>query len=601
MTDEQSGQLEREEILIDAYLRGEASAEDLEELAAYLSGPGERSRRVAAALVDAAFIEGWLNAEANPDFVEETLNAAELKDEAPDFVSDTMARLRSTAGVRRAASGRMKAAASRAERARRPSHIAASAAVVLVSLALGGVLVASQKAPSKTPTRTPGRAKGVAEERSPRGVRRGSLASPSARSAGDRTRTSRTPNAPSLDARTSGHRLHIGIPPTESTRNAESDVLAARRQSAKGRSDTRRRDMASRQMPPRSESRKVNEDPASSAPGAGDWRDASYFTSPARDGKPKSAKPPSFLDLRGTRPVPLLNAAGKVIGESARVAVYQEHAGQTHRIDFAHAYRRPVVIMQPLSSNGGHPANARLHEVDAKGVVWEVNEWDHGDGAHASEHAGYLVVEAGVHTLEGGARLEAGHVTVTHRWCGVLLRAGFTIPPVVISQAQTINGSCMVVTRQMRPGRSGFLVRLQEEEANDDLHKAEAVGWVAVGPAHGKTNGRRFEAGRTMEPLTHEWRPLRFKNAFPAPPVLLAGVQTFNGKDVVSLRYRNLTPRRVALRLEEETTGDDETRHAPEGVGYILLEAGPRCSGRTPRGGGRLESPGREARGLGRK
>ena len=103
---------------------------------------------------------------------------------------------------------------------------------------------------------------------------------------------------------------------------------------------------------------------------------------------------------------------------------------------------------------------------------------------------------------------------------------------------------------------------------------SESAGWVAMDVTHGVHAGLRFAAGRTPETVTHDWQRLAFKSSFGGPPVFLASLQTFNGPDPASVRYRNLTPKNVEIMVEEESSADAETQHAQESVGCYSLTPG---------------------------
>jgi hypothetical protein len=49
-------------------------------------------------------------------------------------------------------------------------------------------------------------------------------------------------------------------------------------------------------------------------------------------------------------------------------------------------------------------------------------------------------------------------------------------------------------------------------------------------------------------------------------------MQTFDGNDTAGLRYQNLSGSSVDVRVEEEQSADDETRHVDEVVGYLVID-----------------------------
>jgi hypothetical protein len=134
-----------------------------------------------------------------------------------------------------------------------------------------------------------------------------------------------------------------------------------------------------------------------------------------------------------------------------------------------------------------------------------------------------------------------------------------------------------VVTRLQEVSPRGFQVRLQEEEGARDggKHCAETVGWIALQPGPAPGEGRSIEAILTSPSVTDQPYALSFSRAFAAVPALLASMQTFEGKDTAGLRWTTVTTKEAEVFVNEETSADEETTHAPEVVGCVALEAGP--------------------------
>ena len=65
--------------------------------------------------------------------------------------------------------------------------------------------------------------------------------------------------------------------------------------------------------------------------------------------------------------------------------------------------------------------------------------------------------------------------------------------------------------------------------------------------------------------------PIRFQNAFTAPPVFIAAMQTTDGGDPANLRWTNKTVNSVAVKVSEEQSKDNEITHTTEVVGYMLF------------------------------
>ncbi|MBM4040115.1 MAG: DUF642 domain-containing protein [Planctomycetes bacterium] len=214
---------------------------------------------------------------------------------------------------------------------------------------------------------------------------------------------------------------------------------------------------------------------------------------------------------------------------------------------------------------------ARIRNVTGSSFQIQIDEWDYLDGAHAAETVGYLVVEAGCYTLPDGTRIDAGTVASDHRWYIEHFRTDFGATPVVLTQCQTAWGGEAVVTRQQGVSRHQFSVCLQEQERSDGAHAVEVIGYVAIEPRCGALAAGRYEVARTPDQVTDRWYRRTFTSPFTPAPVLLACMQTFDGSDPASLRHRNLGGRSVEIRVQEETSGDRETSHTTEVVGYAAF------------------------------
>ena len=291
------------------------------------------------------------------------------------------------------------------------------------------------------------------------------------------------------------------------------------------------------------------------------------FISGAYDINPNAGGPPAFQDLCGLM---ALEARVLSYGEVGRVTIDQTDLDTWHVVSLQNGYANPVVIMQPPSFNGSQPVTIRLRNVTGTSFEFQLDEWDYLDGAHVSETMGYVVLEAGQYTLSGGARVEVGTIEAQHVFETVTFVQSFNQAPVILSQSQTRNGGQPVVSRQQNATTSGFEVRLQEEDGNDGSHAVETIGYIAI-EVGTKLGDLPFSAQRTSDAVTHAWHPLEFEVTY-SDPVFLAGMQTMDGGDPAGMRYRNLTPGSSQIKVEEEQSGDAETDHTTEIVGYVVFD-----------------------------
>jgi len=258
------------------------------------------------------------------------------------------------------------------------------------------------------------------------------------------------------------------------------------------------------------------------------------------------------------------------IGETGRVTVAQRDPNEWHTIYLDNSYQNPVVLMQPVSSDGGDPVHARLRTVNSGSFEFQLEEWDYDDGWHTSETISYTVIEAGQYTLSDGTPIEVRTVWTDHTFTPVEFAQSFSTAPVVLTHSQTRNGRDAIVTRQQNISSSGVDVRVQEEEARGP-HVIERVGYVAIEPGIGTNGGAGFEVGRTEDIVTANPHTIRFSQDMGGTPIFLAGMQTYNGSNSAGLRYRSLNKGAVDIAIDEEQSADKETRHTTEVIGYVVI------------------------------
>ena len=186
----------------------------------------------------------------------------------------------------------------------------------------------------------------------------------------------------------------------------------------------------------------------------------------------------------------LRNTNGSIIGEAGRVIKDQADPTTWHTVNTQKTYTNPVVFAQISTYNGSNPSHIRLKNVKNNSFEMQREEWDYLDGEHTTEDIGYIVMERGSHELAFGKKLEVGITTTNDNWKNIYFQQNFNDVPITISRCQTYNGKQAVVTRQNNVKTSGFSVRLQEEEGNDDKHAIESIGYMAfvnIGSIQGDT------------------------------------------------------------------------------------------------------------------
>ncbi|MEM8962026.1 MAG: H-type lectin domain-containing protein, partial [Acidobacteriota bacterium] len=233
------------------------------------------------------------------------------------------------------------------------------------------------------------------------------------------------------------------------------------------------------------------------------------------------------------------------------------------------------VVMGPASREGNDPGEIRLGNVGDSSFQHVFQEWDYLDGGHNKEKASWLALPDGASSL-GSLDAEAGAVSVKHAWKTVSFERTFSSIPVVIPTVTTKNGWAAVVTRLRNVSTTGFQIRLQEEEAADDIHHFETVHWVAIEPGATGANGHKIEVGHTGDVVTESnvfiWVPSNMSDS----PKFLAAAQTYGGPDPASLRFSKanmgILGEAIAVHMDEEQSQDNETDHSAENVGYIFID-----------------------------
>lgn len=244
-------------------------------------------------------------------------------------------------------------------------------------------------------------------------------------------------------------------------------------------------------------------------------------------------------------------------------------------INLDREYENPVVIAGPASSNEADPLTVRIRNVNAGNFEISLAEWEYLDGDHVAENVSYLVVEGGLHELQGGARLAAGFLEgQDHEWASYSIGNFFSSDPVVLTQVMTDNDLSSAVTRTEVTSDNEFEIRIQEEEAADDIHAAERVGFVAISAGVRKSGALPMRTFLTSDEVTHAEFTVPLEAEFTSTPAFFANMQTTNGANTSTVRYTSLDDTDVSFFIEEEQSSDGEVGHIGEVVGGLAISEG---------------------------
>ena len=250
-------------------------------------------------------------------------------------------------------------------------------------------------------------------------------------------------------------------------------------------------------------------------------------------------------------------------------------------VELSEDFDDPIVVAKSLSSNDGEPAVVRIGHVDATGFEIRVQEWDYLDGIHTEETVGYIVMERGTYTLPDGTMVEAGRfeTDMTDSFENIDFSQAFQVAPVVITAVSSDNGPDAVTTRVRNISTNGFELRMQEQEFNTQSHTTETISYIAWEPSSGTVDGLTFEVNKTDDKINHKLQTIVYNGTFMNAPVFLADMQTTDGGDTANVRWQDKDPYGVDVKIVEEQSGDSETSHTTEVVGYMVLSTTSSSSG----------------------
>ena len=269
-----------------------------------------------------------------------------------------------------------------------------------------------------------------------------------------------------------------------------------------------------------------------------------------------------------------------VIGEAGSITANMPTPEDTITVQLAQALTNPVFALTG-TSNGNHEFVLRVIDqtLDANGdttaFTFIIDEWEYLNERHSVfETINWLAIEEGVHSLPDGRIIEAGLSSISSNSVNTggsaSFNGAFTDPPIVLTNVMSSNDVTAVDSDPSNITASGFDITLQEEEAQDGVHGAETVGWIAIQSGGGDpSSGTATAYGAFDEDVSVFDIEPGFTNS-----VVLAETQTLDGPDTASVSIDSQSNTSVGLFLEEETSLDDEVGHVDETVGVVVFEDG---------------------------
>jgi hypothetical protein len=113
---------------------------------------------------------------------------------------------------------------------------------------------------------------------------------------------------------------------------------------------------------------------------------------------------------------------------------------------------------------------------------------------------------------------------------------------------------------------------MDEEEAKNDGHITETLGWIAIKRGMGKTNDNRSVVVLS-DSTNHIPTQINFGQSMARRfPVVVSDMITTYGSDPGFLRYQDLGPSSIDLFIQEEASLDTEMGHTTEDVSLFVAE-----------------------------
>ncbi|MEM6609181.1 MAG: Hint domain-containing protein [Pseudomonadota bacterium] len=263
------------------------------------------------------------------------------------------------------------------------------------------------------------------------------------------------------------------------------------------------------------------------------------------------------------------------IGEAGSITTNSPTENAPITITLTEPITDPIFALT-ATNNGGNQFTLRVigEVLDGDGnttaFTFIIEEWEYHDGPHpATETINWIAVEEGVHELPDGRVIQAGHTSADHTNTAVSFDTAFDTPPVVLTSVMSENDTTTVDSDPLNITAAGFNVRLQEEEAEDGLHAAETVGWIAIEPGGDATSGTANTVGGVDENTDTIGLGATFTNS-----IVVAETQTINGGNTATVVIDGQTASTVGVFIEEEQSNDAETGHVDETVGIVAFEDG---------------------------
>ncbi|WP_339109777.1 M10 family metallopeptidase [Thioclava sp. GXIMD4216] len=233
-------------------------------------------------------------------------------------------------------------------------------------------------------------------------------------------------------------------------------------------------------------------------------------------------------------------------------------------VSFSEAIPDAVVVLGPITTNGGHAVTTELRNITDEGFDLRLSEWSYLDGNHTGETISWMAGTEGAHMLSDGTKITLGTQEVTGSQQVTLGYDGFDGTPTILASVSGEGGQT-VTHRISDVDSDSATLRLAAQEADSGVSSSTSrvVQWAAVEDASGS-----LVTGDTSS--VNHLASLIDANE---DQVLFADVQSYLGGDTIVLRSLD-TAKGTALYLQEEQSRDGELGHVYETVSWLTIGEG---------------------------
>jgi len=167
---------------------------------------------------------------------------------------------------------------------------------------------------------------------------------------------------------------------------------------------------------------------------------------------------------------------GDTVGEVGRIQPKQVDKHRWNTIQLSNTYINPVVV----ALRGSHPAQIELKKVNSESFQYKAGERQYSNEYLPEEGITYVVIEAGIHTLNETVTLQALATYANHNFTSIYFNQHFTQTPAVISQSQSSHGNQPIVIHKKDIRVDGLQLSLQAGEGDDAIGAMKPIGLIAI-------------------------------------------------------------------------------------------------------------------------